>query len=248
MIELRMARTQIWFLMLAMVTWHGPAASQDRVDHALGDFEHVASPNGLLIAAPHGTFDAYTDALAIAAARQLGAGYLVARKFSPGKIRINVNRPTEAAFVGCSEEPQTERAKDVYGAYSRLVANAGSGKPLRLYVEIHGNSNQRTAQNIEVATVGISAAQAQKVKEGYSAMLARARERAPAYPELALLIEPLDRVHYTASCAKKIGIFATEAAPRGVHFEFPRVAREGDALQGSASLIADVVRQLLNDR
>ena len=245
---MRMVRTQIWFLVLAIVTWHGPVASQERVDHALGDFEYVASPNGVLIAAPHGTFDAYTDTLAIAAARQLGAGYMVARKFSPGKVRINVNRPTEGAFAGCSEEPRTERAKDVYGAYARLVAIAGSGKPLRLYVEIHGNSNQRTAQNIEVATVGISAAQAQKVKEGYSAMLARARERASAYPELALLIEPLDRVYFTASCAKKIGIFATEAAPRGVHFEFPRVAREGDALQGSASLVSDIVRQILNDR
>jgi hypothetical protein len=248
MIGMAAVRTQMWFLVLAIVTWHGPVASQERVDHALGDFEYVASPIGVLIAAPHGTFDAYTDTLAIAAARQAGAGYVVARKFSLGKNRINVNRPTEGAFVGCSQEPQTARAQDVYGTYLRLVANAASGKPLRLYVEIHGNSNQRTAQSIEVATVGISAAQAQKVKDGYSAMLARARERVSAYPELALIIEPVDRVYYTASCAKKIGIFATEAVPRGVHFEFPRVAREGDALQVSASLVSDIVRQILNDQ
>ena len=244
-----MRTVKMWssFLVLVIVAWHEPATSQERVVHALGSFEYVATPDGVLIAAPHGTFDVYTDTLAIAAARQLGAGYVVARQFSLNKVRINVNRPTEGASLSCSQESRTARAQDVYGTYARLVTNAASGNPLRLYVEIHGNSNQRTAQQLEVATVGITVAQSKRVKDGYAAMLGRAKERASAYPELTLLVEPLDRIYYTASCAKKIGIFATDIAPRGVHFEFPRAAREGDALQGSASLVADIIRQLLNE-
>ncbi len=247
-IDIRNVRVRLSFLTLVIFTWHAPATSQERVGHALGSFEYVATPDGVLIAAPHGTFDAHTDTLAIAAARQLGTGYLVARQFVPNKTRINVNRPSEGALLSCSQEAGSERAQDVYGAYTRLVATAASGKPLRLYVEIHGNSNQQTAQKIEIATIGTTAAQAQRVKAGYVAMLARARERASGYPELTLHIEPLDRIYYTASCAKKIGIFATDSVPRGVHFEFPRVAREGDALQGSASIVADVIRQILNEQ
>lgn len=231
----------------ALVLAHAAAMAQERVGHALGEFEILAAPEGVLVAAPHGTADAYSDRIAIAAAGELRAGYLVARRFMPPRVRINVNRPTEGAFLPCAEEAHTDRARDVYEAYGGLVARAAAGNPLRLYVEVHGNSNAQTARNIEVATVGITAAQARKVKEAYAGMLARARERAPDYPEFNLLIQPVDRVYYTAGCAKKLGIFASEWVPRGLHFEFPRVAREGDALRASVSLVSDIVRLVLDN-
>ncbi|TSA11877.1 MAG: hypothetical protein D4R74_12425 [Betaproteobacteria bacterium] len=229
---------------LALLTWHGTAASQARVDHALGEFESAATTNGLLIAAPHGSFDINSDAIAKEVARELGAGYVLARKFAPDKVRLNVNRPTEGASLACAQEQRSERAGEVYTIYSRLVA-AASDKPLRLFVEIHGNSLARSAQHVEVATVGISAAQARRVKDGYPAMLSRAIEHSPAYPELNLLIEPLDSMYFTASCAKSIGIFATKFGQPAIHIEFPRAARESRNLQGSASLAADIVRSIM---
>lgn len=229
----------------ALAIGHAPVAGQERVVHPLGDFEYVASTNGLLVAAPHGTFDAYTDALAIAVAGRLGAGYVVARHFTPHRVRINVNRPTEGAFASCANESRTERAEEVYGAFVGLVRRATGVRPAGLYVEIHGNSNPRTVRHLEVATVGVSDAQALAAKEAFATLLARVRERVAAYPELELLIEPHDRLHFTASCAKKLGILASDAVARGIHIELPRAAREGDALQGSALLIADLVRTLL---
>ena len=218
---------------------------QERSRHALGEFEWLPTASGVVIAAPHGTFDANTAPMVVEAARQAQAGYLVARRFVVDKIRINVNRPTEGAFLGCSQEPQTERARDVYDAYRAAVARAAAGNPLRLYVEVHGNSNPNTAQNIEVATVGITAAEAQAVKDAYAAMLARVRGSVRDFPELALLVEPMDRITYTAACAKKLGALTVGFAPRAVHFEFPRSAREGDAIKGAAMLVADIVRRLL---
>jgi hypothetical protein len=229
---------------LSLLAGVGAADGQERHRHALGEFESRATANGVLIVAPHGTFDANSGPIAIEAARLAGAGHVVASRFVVDKVRINVNRPTEGAFQGCAQEARSERAQDVYEAYSARVANAAGGKPLRLYVEVHGNSNPKTAQNIEVATTGIDAAAARAIKDAYPEMLAKVRAAVPGFPELALVIEPVDRITYTATCAKKHGIFTREFAPRGVHFEFPRSARDFDAAKGSARLIAEVVRRL----
>lgn len=49
------------------------ASAQQRLRLEHGEFEYVATANGVLIAAPHGTFDINTDALTIAVARRLGS-------------------------------------------------------------------------------------------------------------------------------------------------------------------------------
>ena len=230
---------------VALIALLSVAHGQERSRHALGELEWLPTSSGVLIAAPHGTFDANTAPIVVEAARQAQTGYLVARRFVVDKIRINVNRPTEGAFLGCSQEPQTERAREVYAAYSAAAARAVAGNPLRLYVEVHGNSNPKTAQNIEVATVGLTAAEAQTVKDAYAAMLARVRGSVRDFPELTLLVEPVDRITYSAACAKKLGALNVGFAPRAVHFEFPRSAREGEAIKGSAMLVAEIVRRLL---
>lgn len=205
----------------------------------------MAGPSGVLLAAPHGTFDANTAPIAIDAAKRAGAGYVVAWRFVADKVRINVNRPTEGAFLPCAQEARTERAQSVYEAYSGIVRKAGrSPFPAtpRLYVEVHGNSNPKTAQNIEVATVGFSAAEVRALKDAYPAMLATVRQSIGNFPELAFLIEPVDRITYTAACAKKFGLLA--ATPRGMHFEFPRSARDRDTIPGAAMLVAGIVRRI----
>jgi hypothetical protein len=203
------------------------------VRHALGEFEYARNASGVLIAAPHGTFDANTAPIAIEAARELQASHLVAWRFVADKVRLNVNRPTEGAFLPCAQEQTTDRAREVFETYAKLAGN-----PERLYVEIHGNSNPNTARNIEVATVGITGAQAQALKESYPDML-----RQSGLPDLGLLIEPIDRITYSAACAKKLGTLGR--APRALHFEFPRSARETPNLPRAARLVAMIVRRLL---
>lgn len=232
---------------MALVTSVAPALAQERLVHELGEFEFSSSSAAILITAPHGTYDANTALLATRIARRLGAGYVAARQFTADRTRINVNRPTEGAGLACAQERHTVRAQEVYDLYTRLLRTVAAGRPLRLYVEIHGNSNPRSARQIEIATSGISPSEVQSVKEDYPAVLARTRERLPAYPELTLLVEPLDRMFFTASCAKSVGILSTDFAPRAIHFELPRSTRERESLEATAALVADIVGGFLRE-
>ena len=234
-------------LVAALMLLPSPVVAQEHLSHALGDVELAPTVTGVLIVAPHGTFDANTAPLAIQAARRLGAGYVVARQFRVDRIRINVNRPTEGAGLPCAQEAHTARAKEVYELWSRAVSTAAGGRPLRLYVEVHGNSNPQAARAVEIASRGLAPADAMRLRDAYPAMLARARERVPAYPDIGILLEPLDKVRYAASCSKMIGTLATDLAPRALHLEFPRAARTDETLEATAMLVADLVRQLVID-
>jgi hypothetical protein len=146
-------------LAAALIALIAPVAAQERRAHELGEFESLPTTTGILITAPHGTHDINTAPLAVEVARQLGAGYVVARRFTVDGTRINVNRPTGGAGLACAHEAHTARAKEVYGLYSGLVSAAARSRPLRLYVEIHGNANPQTARQVEIVTTGISAHQ-----------------------------------------------------------------------------------------
>ena len=234
-------------LAIAALVLVAASSAQERVSHEAGEFESLGSSTGIVIAAPHGTFDANTAAMAIDIARRLGAGYVVFRGTSGG-LRINVNRPTEGAGRACANEVQSDRAQAVYNTYARLVRIAGGGDRLSLYVEIHGNVASQSAQNIETASKGVTAAEAQAMKDGYPAILAAIRHDWPGYPALRLLVEPADRIFFTASCAKALGIFSTDLVPRALHFEFPRAAREPPLLDGTSTLTASLLKRFLQPR
>ncbi len=220
------------------------AAAQERVRDDTGEFEYLPASNGILITAPHGTFDINTAPIAIAVAKALGTGYVVFRGSTAGGVRINVNRPTEGAGRACPNESTTERARSTYETYARLVRLTVGGERAALYVEIHGNADPRTAQRIEVASKGISSADASAMKEAYPAALAAAQRAKPEFPTLTLLVEPLDRVFFTASCVKTVGILAGDLLPRALHFEFPRAARETDMLDATATLTVDLLQRV----
>lgn len=239
---LKAARAVLALALLASAT---AAIAQERLQHALGDFELRVVAGGVLVAAPHGTHDTYTPGIALQASRQLGASLLVARRFRADNRRINVNRPTEGAQLPCAQEVQSDRAREVYEAYLGLAGKAADGGALRLYVEVHGNADPRSATHLEVGARGLTVAEARAVKAAYGALLAKVREETPGYPALELLMEPADRIHFGAGCAKKLGILGDPVAPRAIHFEFPRSARELPMLNGSAALVAGIVRALL---
>ena len=66
--------------------------------------EHAAAPvySGVVIAAPHEGFDMHTAPLARSVAKELGAGWVVARNYRLSSQRrwFDVNRPTQRIWEG----------------------------------------------------------------------------------------------------------------------------------------------------
>lgn len=223
-----------------------PAAAE-RPDPSLGRFEAQSANQGMVVAAPHGTYDIRTDILAKNVARMLGAGYVIALGFSPTVSRVNVNRPTEGAGRVCERERHTQRAREVYDHYVGLIEKSSGGKPLRLYVELHGHTSLPFSNRLEIATVGISWEEARRVKERFPAFLAQAKAAYPAYPELDLRMEPVDKVFFGAGCNKKIGYLSTGRMARALHMEIPRSARVPEALEATAVLVNAIARAVMNN-
>ncbi|KQC04020.1 MAG: hypothetical protein APR55_01960 [Methanolinea sp. SDB] len=233
-------------VMLGIAWSFQSAVARERFEHAFGDFETQSAKQGIIIAAPHGTYDIHTDVLAKDVARVLGAGYIVARGFSSGASRVNVNRPTEGAGRTCEHERRTERARGVYDHYVRLVGKSCNGKTLRLYVEIHGHTSLAFLNRLEIATTGITMEEARQLKEQFPAFLSQAKALYPAYPELALRVEPIDKVFFGAGCNKKIGYISTGQMDRALHMEIPRSARTPKTLEATAALVSAIVRATMN--
>lgn len=229
-------------VMLSIAWSFQSAIAGQHFDHALGHFETQSAKQEIIITAPHGTYDIRTDVLAKDVARTLGAGYVVARGFSSGASRINVNRPTEGAGSVCERERRTERARDVYDHYTRLIGKTCDGKALRLYVEIHGHTSLPFLNRLEIATTGITKEEARQLKEHFSTFLAQAKAVYPAYPDLELRIEPLEKVFFGAGCNKKIGYLATRHMDRSLHMEIPRSARTSETLGATTALLSSIVR------
>lgn len=190
------------------------AATGSPVELGRMDSSRVASP--IVVAAPHGGFDRYSEVLAREVALMSGASYLIAEGYRTHEHLWNVNRPTEGVKLRVDAEPVTDAATAVYRAYARKL----SGLAPRMYVEIHGNSRPESAGWIETATQGLSAEEALWLKRDFEARVARM----PAdIPRFALKVEPLDQLHYRASSVKKQGVF--QQVPIAVHFETPWALR-----------------------
>jgi hypothetical protein len=202
---------------------------------------------GAVLGAPHGSSDPHTGHIAAELARQnLDFGVVIATGFTleadtrerPGR-RFQVNRPTEGVpGRPPSEEIETASARRVYAEFERQVL-AAAGTALAFYAEIHGNGRRETAGRIEIATVGVSLDEARTLRT----LFERARDlrlvdrRAPA---LDVLVEPSDRLWYTASAAKRGGILRLPR--RALHIEIPKTART-DWREAYTAILAEFLRQ-----
>jgi hypothetical protein len=184
---------------------------------------------GFVVAAPHGTSDTRTATIAETIAERTGFGLVVATGFSvrgkqPASAarRYHVNRPFEGVPGRPGDDTATAAARRIYDAYVRRVREAAQG-PLQFYVEIHGNDRAETAARIEIATVGVDGELALRLR-ALGELIRDAHVRAhPHIAALAILVEPADRIVYTAAAAKRHGILAL---PRqALHIELPRIAR-----------------------
>lgn len=181
---------------------------------------------GVVIGAPHGTSDAETDRMSLELARRTGFGVVVATGYGnldAQRRRFNVNRPTEGVPGGSPDrELPTEDARLVYEAYVERVREVAQGR-LALYVEIHGTARRETEGRIEVATVGVSREEAWLLRTLLELIRDSHLGGKPELPRLDILVEPFDRLHWTASGAKQAGIL--RLPERAIHIELPRVAR-----------------------
>jgi hypothetical protein len=202
---------------------------------------------GAVVAAPHGTSDPGTGDIAAEVARRTGFGFVVASGFaldgdtpgSPGR-RFQVNRPSEGVpGQPPGQEVVTPGAREVYRAYEAKVREAARG-PLALYAEIHGNGRAESAERIEIATVGVDEALARRLRTLFELVRDAHLRAYPGAPRLAVLVEPADRIVYTASGAKREGIL--RLPERALHVELPRTARRAwrDAY---TAILADFLTQ-----
>jgi hypothetical protein len=184
---------------------------------ATGHFETLPSTTGVVVAAPHGGYDLYSDDMARQMAWAIGAGYVLASGFRTYDHPWNVNRPTAGAGLKADDEAHTPEAQMVYEAYAARVRKLAP----TLYVEVHGNNRPESARQIETATVNIPEAEARAFQADFRGRVAVLDA---SYPRFDMKIEPFDPIHYHASSAKKQGVFCL--VPRVVHMETPKAMRE----------------------
>ena len=196
---------------------------------------------GLVIGAPHGRSDAGTDRISVELARRTGFGLVVATyaDLDSGR-RLNVNRPTEGVQgASPSDEVASAEARQVYEAYVGRVKEVAQG-PLHLYVELHGNGRKESAGRIEIATVGVSREEAWRLRTLLELIRDAHLGGKPEVPRLDVLVEPLDRLYYTASAVKQIGIL--RLPQRAIHIELPRAARTSGR-EAYTDVLADFLSQ-----
>lgn len=218
-----------------------------------GRIESVPSKkgqSGIVIGAPHGTFDEHTAEVVGEVSYRTGLAAVIARGFTPTECagwRINVNRPTERLYPSDSLEIRSERAQDIYQIFKQSVLEASRGN-LNLYIDIHQNGRQR---NIEVATVGISEAEAQIIKKTYREIRDRVLKSAREVQSVDLLIEPIDNIEIGAWATKAQGILGL--AQKSLHFEFPlystlEPSKARESYTDIVALLLDHTTPLLNTK
>jgi hypothetical protein len=186
-----------------------------------------------LLAAPHGWFDAGTDAITYSIfPLSIPAGYpvwsqLIAHSFrgnAPSGLQHNVNRPSTLSNDVCTDPAGLETSKLVYQQY-RDHMDRLAVKPA-LYFEIHGQNKLGLEANIEVATARVTTAEAELVRKIMNEELAKA-----GIVGIRIDIEPVDTIFFKASQSKLCGSIHHVTPGPAIHTENPRILREGDAAQ-----------------
>lgn len=199
-----------WLAFTLLLLFAAPALASPLAE---GRFEVRGSVGGLLVAAPHGGFDRFSEDVARQVAWAADGGYLIALGYRTPAHPWNVNRPTAGVGLASANETEPPEAAAVYAAYAAHVRRLAP----RLYVEIHGNGRKESAGWAEVATQGVGPDDARFVKAEFE------RRAAALSPTLGMRIEPIDKIHYAASGVKRRGVF--RLVGKALHFELPWAMR-----------------------
>jgi hypothetical protein len=210
-----------------------------------GRFESIPCRNrrsGIVIAAPHGSFDQHTAEMVKQISYRTGFAAVIAKGFTPTEAqgwRINVNRPTEKTYPPMEFELRTQRAERVYRTFKTLVVD-GAEDALKLYIDVHRHD---TDSRIQVATVGVSVADASFIKGTYRAIRDNALKLNRDVARVELVIEPLDTIEIGAWPAKSRGILT--AARKSLHVELPgsNLLASAKARAVYAAILADLFKR-----
>jgi len=165
-----------------------------------GAFQVRTGRPGIVIGVPPGQSDADIDAVARELASRTGFGLVVVRDTA-------------------ARQQSHEDAASASETYRRLVADAAQG-PLRLYVEIRSDGDRASAGRVQVATTGLSADDAWRLKTLFE--LSRdARVQKPT-PRLEILIESRTANLQTVQVWAPAGALG---AQRGIRIDLPLAAR-----------------------
>lgn len=227
-----------------------PRQEIDITQMPLGRIDSIAARNdqrGIVIGAPHGSFDWYTGELVEELSYRTSLPAVIARGFTPaecGGWRINVNRPSERRYPTATIERTTARAEEVYRRYSAAVFKAARGS-LDLYIDMHQNGD---VDDIDVATVGITWSEAQAIKAAYTQIRDQVLTKFPGAAKVNLVIEPVDKVAIGAWAAKDHGVLSL--AKSSLHFEMPshRVFYRDRNRRAYRKILAELIQQIVNLR
>jgi hypothetical protein len=201
-----------------------------------GEMASWGDPGGLVIAAPHGGFDLYSDAVARQAAMFAGAACVLASGYRTRERPWNVNRPTAGVGLRADAEVRDAGAEAVYQAWAGRV----SALQPALYAEIHGNSRPESAHAIEVAVQGISPEDAAWFKRDFAK---RVKAMPAGVPLVWMKVEGLDELHYHGESVKGQGVFMLVG--KAVQLELPYAVRADEVVRGRyAFAIAQSLRGL----
>jgi hypothetical protein len=225
---------------------HVPKIGARLLDH--GKIESIPSRSGqkgVVIGAPHGSFDEHTAEVAKRVSYRTGLAAVIATGFTPIECagwRINVNRPSERRYPSGEIEIHSARAQRVYQYFKQTVLSASRAE-LGLYIDIHQNGRQK---NIEVATVGISRQQAKMIKKTYREVRNDVLKLAPDVAAVDLLVEPSDSIEIGAWAAKLDGIL--NVAKRSLHFEMPlyETLRSPQARDAYTTILATLLTRTIS--
>ena len=154
-----------------------------------------------------------------------------------GEIAAEIARRTGFGLV----VSDSDGARSVDEAYERRVREAAQG-PLQLYVEIQGNDRRDAADRIEIATVGVDAEQAVKLRTLLELVRDAHLRARPAGMRLEVRVRPADPVVQAASGAGRAG--NSRPSSRALHIELPRVARQ-EGRQLYALILTDFLREAI---
>ena len=216
----------------------------------------------LVLAAPHVGYDLKTEEIARDVGGQLGAAVAIARNFRKPKLGrfFNVNRPTESEIeeqAATTNEKSTDAAKEVFERWLALIQK-GHEQRIPFYVEIHGFADTVSVRGsdapvpldvVELATVGIDADEARRIKETWQPLM-----KELGVPPLA--IDVLDpeyvvagetvRFRKHATSTKKLGVLQERYVAKALHFELPECARKpAEGRAAAAAAIARVIAALV---
>ncbi len=211
-----------------------------------GSFLTIQRPEAkYLLAAPHGWFDAGTDAIVHSIfPANIPAGYpvwsqMIAHSFrgnAPSGLQHNVNRPSTLTNDVCTNPASLATSKMVYDVYMGHMDRLT--KQPALYFEIHGQNEPGLEASLEAATERVSAAEAEAVRKIMTEELGKA-----GIAGIKVVIEPVDTIFFNAGQTKQCGSINHVTPGPAIHTEIPKIMREGDAAQLKTAVF---YRALLN--